>query len=112
MPKKEVERSEPKRSGARRSQIPIAKRIGKYQFTGEVEQQVESFKEYLKDQRQDPNTIRQKSNYAGYFLKWLETEHLQAENTRYNDLLNFVDYCRLEGKSKPHVNRIIASDRE
>jgi integrase/recombinase XerD len=83
-----------------------------YQFTGEIKQQVESFRNYLQKQYIDKNTIRQKTNYAGYFLNWLETEHLQPEQTRYNDLLNFIDYCRLENKSKAHVNRIIASIRE
>jgi site-specific recombinase XerD len=98
-----------------------------YQFTGEVRKQIESFKGYLsagqaglKRQHIDNNTTRQKTNYAGYFLNWLESERLQPQETRYNDLLNFVDYCRLEGdalsgvegKSKAHVNRIIASIRE
>lgn len=83
-----------------------------YQFTGEVKQQVESFKGYLKSRHIDDNTIRQKTNYAGYFLNWLESERLQPQETRYNDLLNFVDYCRLDNKSKVHVNRIIASIRE
>jgi integrase/recombinase XerD len=83
-----------------------------YIFTGEVRKQVESFKSYLKGQHMDDNTTRQKSNYAGYFLNWLESEHLQATDTRYNDLLNFIDYCRLEDKSKTHVNRIIASVRD
>ncbi len=82
-----------------------------YKFTGEVKQQVESFKEYLKDQSQDPNTIRQKSNYTGYFLNWLESEHLQPEETRYNDLLNFIDYCKLEGNSKKHINSKLRSIR-
>lgn len=82
-----------------------------YKFTGEVKQQVESFKEYLKDQRQDPNTIRQKSNYTGYFLNWLESERLQPEETRYNDLLNFIDYCKLEGNSKKHINSKLRSIR-
>jgi len=83
-----------------------------YQFTGEVKLQVESFRNHLQKQHIDKNTIRQKTNYAGYFLKWCETEHLQAPDTMYNDLLNFVDYCKLEGKSKTHVNRIIASVRD
>lgn len=82
-----------------------------YKFTGEVKQQVESFKEYLKDQHQDPNTIRQKSNYTGYFLNWLESERLQPEETRYNDLLNFIDYCKLEGNSKKHINSKLRSIR-
>ena len=59
-----------------------------YKFTGEVRKQVESFKNHLKTQHLNDNTIRQKTNYAGYHLNWLETERLQAENTRYNDLLN------------------------
>ena len=78
-----------------------------YLFTGEIKRQVESFKEYLRQKYVDKSTVRQKSNYAGYFLKWCETEHLQITETRYNDLLNFVDYCRLEGKSKQHVNTIL-----
>jgi integrase/recombinase XerD len=84
-----------------------------YRFTGEIRQQVECFKGHLKEQQHlDANTIRQKTNYAGYFLKWLETEHLQPQDTRYNDLLNFIDCCRLEGMSKTHVNRVIASVRD
>jgi integrase/recombinase XerD len=83
-----------------------------YIFAGEVSRQVESFKAYLKDQHQEKNTIRQKSNYAGYYLNWLEKEHLQAEDARYNDLLNFIDYCKLEGMSMIHVNRVIASVRD
>jgi integrase/recombinase XerD len=83
-----------------------------YIFTGEVRNQVESFKEHLKKHHIDKNTLRQKTNYAGYFLKWLESEHLQATDTRYNDLLNFVDYCKLEGISKTHANRVIASVRD
>jgi integrase/recombinase XerD len=83
-----------------------------YKFTGEVNGQVESYRNHLKKQHIDKNTIRQKTNYTGYFLKWQETEHLQVENTRYNDLLNFIDYCKLEGMSKTHVNRVIASVRD
>lgn len=83
-----------------------------YQFTGEVKQMVESFRDHLQEQHIDKNTLRQKTNYAGYFLKWCETEHLQATDTRYNDLLNFIDYCKLEGMSKTHVNRVIASVRD
>jgi integrase/recombinase XerD len=82
-----------------------------YKFTGEIKQQVESFKGYLKDQCQDPNTIRQKSNYTGYFLNWLESQHLQPEHTRYNDLLNFIDYCKMEGNSKKHINSKLRSIR-
>lgn len=84
-----------------------------YRFTGEIKHQVGRFQSHLKEQRHlNTGTIRQKTNYAGYFLKWLETEHLQPQDTRYNDLLNFIDSCRLEGMSKTHVNRVIASVRD
>ncbi len=83
-----------------------------YRFTGEIKQQVESFQDHLQSRHLDTGTIRQKTNYAGYFLKWLEPEHLNPADTRYNDLLNFIDYCRLEGMSKTHVNRVIASVRD
>jgi integrase/recombinase XerD len=82
-----------------------------YKFIGEVRQEVECFKDYLQKQHLDPNTISQKSNYAGYYLKWLENERLQAQNTRYNDLLNFIDYCRIEGKTGHHINTMLRAIR-
>jgi integrase/recombinase XerD len=84
-----------------------------YRFTGEIKQQVECFQYHLKEQQHlDTGIIRQKTNYAGCFLKWLESERLQPQDTRYNDLLNFIDYCKLEGMSKTHLNRVIASVRD
>ena len=83
-----------------------------YRFTGQVKDQVESFQDHLQSRHLDTGTIRQKTNYAGYFLKWLEPEHLLPQDTRYNDLLNFIDYCKLEGMGKTHVNRAIASVRD
>jgi len=82
-----------------------------YSFSREIKSKLEGFKTYLQKLGNDVNTIRQKSNYTGYFLKWLESERLKPEETRYNDLLNFVDYCRLEGKSKQHVNTILRAIR-
>jgi integrase/recombinase XerD len=75
-----------------------------YCFNTEVQSKLKDFKTYLQELGNGANTIRQKSNYAGYFLKWLETEHLQPEETRYNDLLSFIDYCKLEENSKRHIN--------
>lgn len=82
-----------------------------YRFKSEIQSQLKYFKPYLQELGNGENTIRQKSNYVGYFLKWLETEHLQAEETRYNDLLHFIDYCKLEGKSKKHINSKLRSIR-
>jgi len=82
-----------------------------YIFIGEVRQQTEGFKEHLQKQHLNPNTIRQKSNYAGYYLNWCETEHLGATEVRYNDLLNFIDYCRVGGKTWNHINSMLRAIR-
>lgn len=98
-----VERSEiPPRAGNKKPE---------YCFNTEVQSKLKDFKTYLQELGNGSNTIRQKSNYAGYFLKWLETEHLQPESTRYNDLLNFIDYCKIEEKSKKHINSKLRSIR-
>jgi integrase/recombinase XerD len=90
-----------------------------YSFNKEIESKLKDFKTYLQELGNDTNTIRQKSNYTGYFLTWLESESLQPEETRYNDLLNFIDYCKLEvnalsgveGNSKKHINSKLRSIR-
>jgi integrase/recombinase XerD len=82
-----------------------------YKFTGSIREQVEGFKSYLQKLGNQENTIRQKSNYASYFLKWLETERLLPEDTRYNDLLNFIDYCKLEGDTSKLINGKLRSIR-
>lgn len=68
-----------------------------YSFTKEIQSELQGFKTYLQELGNGENTIRQKSNYAGYFLQWLENERLLTGDARYNDLLNFIDYCKLEG---------------
>ena len=82
-----------------------------YNFTNEIKNQLKGFKSYLQKLGQDKNTIRQKTNYTGCFLTWLETQHLNPEATRYNDLLDFIDYCREEGNSKRHINTKLRSIR-
>ena len=98
---------------AERSEVPprAGSKKPEYSFTKKIESKLNGFKTYLQELGQDKNTIRQKSNYAGYFLNWLESENLQPEETRYNDLLNFIDYCKLEGNSKKHVNSKLRSIR-
>ncbi len=82
-----------------------------YSFNKEIESKLSGFKNYLQELGNGENTVRQKMNYAGYFLKWLENELLQPKDARYNDLLNFIDYCKLEGKSKKHINSKLRSIR-
>lgn len=83
----------------------------KYHFNRETKKQLGSFKEYLKSLGNSENTIKQKLNYTGCFLKWSENENLIPEDTRYNDLLNFIDYCKTKGDSKKLINRKLQSIR-
>ena len=72
------------------------KKDKKYKFGLEITKKLSSFKLWLKKLRYSENSIRQKSNYAGYFLTWLEKESLEPEAIRYNDILSFIDYCKSE----------------
>lgn len=91
----------------------------RYIFDKPIENKLKGFKTYLQELGNGENTIRQKSNYAGYFLAWLELENLQADETTYNDMLSFIDYCNLEGgglsgvegNSKRQINSKLRSIR-
>ncbi len=104
---------EPRNERDKLREIPptAGSRKKEYSFNREIQSRLNSFKSYLQELGNGENTIRQKQNYAGYFLNWLESEHLQLEETRYNDLLNFIDYCKLEGNSKKHINSKLRSIR-
>jgi integrase/recombinase XerD len=80
-----------------------------YNFNPEIKDKLKGFKTYLQELGNGENTIRQKMNYTGYFMKWLESENLQPEETTYSDLLNFIDYCRLEEKSTRQINSTLRS---
>jgi len=86
-------------------------RKSSYIFTSEVHTQLAGFRSQLKEKGYAPATIRQKCNYVGDFLQWLENEKLPWEQVRYNDMLNFIDHCRLEGESKQLVNNKLRSIR-
>ncbi len=82
-----------------------------YSFSSAIQSRLESFKIWLEGQRNEQSTIRQKLNYTGYFLSWMEGEGLTEPETAYNDLLVFIDSCRLENKSKKHINTMLRSIR-
>jgi integrase/recombinase XerD len=82
-----------------------------YSFNKQTQNKLKGFRTYLQELGNGENTIRQKVNYTGYFLTWLEKENLYPNETRYNDLLNFIDYCKLEGKSNKHINCKLRSIR-
>ncbi len=82
-----------------------------YSFNNAIQSRLKGFKTWLEAQRNEQSTIRQKLNYTGYFLRWMEGEGLTEPETAYNDLLVFIDSCRMENKSKKHINTIIRSIR-
>jgi len=86
-------------------------RKSSYIFTNEVNTQLSGFRSQLKEKGYADATIRQKCNYVGDFLQWLDQERLEWNQARYNDMLNFIDHCRLEGQSKKLVNSKLRSIR-
>ena len=88
----------------------MSKKTG-YIFGREIQNKLKGFEAHLRELGNAMDTVRQKMNYAGYFLKWLESENLQPNETRYNDLLNFIDCCKLEGNGNKHINRKLGSIR-
>jgi len=83
----------------------------KYQFNLQIVNELKGFEKIMQELGYGQDTIKQKSNYTGSFLKWLENEHLKPEDTKYTDLLSFIDYCKLEGDSKKLINNKLRSIR-
>ena len=86
-------------------------RAASYIFNPEINSQLAGFRSQLKEKGYADVTIRQKCNYVGDFLQWLDQERLEWYQARYNDLLNYIDHCRLEGQSKKLVNNKLRSIR-
>jgi integrase/recombinase XerD len=82
-----------------------------YSFNSAIQSRLKGFNAWLEAQGNEKITIRQKLNYTGYFLIWMEKEGLQEPGTTYNDLLVFIDCCRMENKSKKHINTMLRSIR-
>jgi integrase/recombinase XerD len=77
----------------------------------QYKEKLQGFESYLLKLGNGKDTIRHKLNYIAYFFNWMESEHLSPNEITYNDLLNFIDYCKLEGKSKRHINGKLRSIR-
>jgi integrase/recombinase XerD len=83
----------------------------RYIFNKEIHGRLKGYGNFLQEIGNSETTTCQKLNYAGYFLSWLESERLLPGDVRYNDLLNFIDYCHLEGNSKRLINSKLRSIR-
>jgi integrase/recombinase XerD len=83
----------------------------KYKFNQEIKNQLKSFETHLKELGYGKDSIRQKTNYLGCFLNWLENERLKPENVRFNDLLNFIESCFAQFDTKKLINSKLRSIR-
>jgi integrase/recombinase XerD len=83
----------------------------KYHFEESINDKLTSFENWLKSKNYSQSTTKQKSNYTGLFLAWLETENLPEKEVRYKDMLNFIDYCHLEKLSPKQINTILLAVR-
>ena len=83
----------------------------KYHFEESINDQLTSFKNWLKSKNYSQSTTKQKSNYTGLFLAWLESENLQTAEVIYKDMLSFIDYCHLEKLSPKQINTILLAVR-
>jgi len=84
----------------------------KYDFESTyIKEETRQFKTWLQSKRFATDTTRSYTNYAAYFLDWIEREKLTIETVNYNNILDFIDYCRSEGKSTRNINCILTAIR-
>jgi integrase/recombinase XerD len=82
-----------------------------YNFSLPIRREVKAFGASLQGKGYKSDTIRQKCNYAGLYLAWLQAERMSPDQVRYNDLLAFVDHLRLGGRSPRCVNTVLLAVR-
>ncbi|WP_321308603.1 tyrosine-type recombinase/integrase [Marinifilum fragile] len=83
----------------------------KYHFEESINDKLISFENHLKKKAYSQSTTKQKSNYTGLFLAWLESENLPVKDVVYKDMLSFIDYCHLEKLSPKQINTILLAVR-
>ena len=66
-----------------------------------------TFTEYLQAKKFTAVTVNAYSKYNEKFLTWLADEELQAETFIYNDLLEFMRYCKNKGVTKNTVHMVL-----
>lgn len=56
-----------------------------------------NFNTYLLNKSEAINTIRTRENTVKQFTEWLKSEELTLKNITYNELMEYVDYCKQKG---------------
>jgi len=81
----------------------------KYEFNDpEIIVEQTNLASYFHRKKFAPDTIKVYCNYTGYFLEWLEKE---VKEIQYQDLLQFVIYCKSEGRNPRNINLILTGVR-
>ncbi len=82
-----------------------------YKKSPAVETQIAPFIFSLQQKNYHPDSVRIYSNYASYFLAWLEKENKTVQGARYEDVLSFVSDCQAEGRSSRNINLVLTAVR-
>jgi site-specific recombinase XerD len=72
---------------------------------------IEDFKNYLHQKNLAKTSIAHYTRNTNYFLEWLLQEDNSGENFTYNDLLDFMRYCKSEELSKKATSAILIAIR-
>jgi len=70
-----------------------------------------TFETYLKEEGLKSDTVQQHQFYVSYFLAWIAETSLALEQLTYNEILDYADYLKQEGKNINLVNRMLLSLR-
>ena len=70
-----------------------------------------NFENYLIEKQFDKTTIKKYLKQTDLFLEWLKNQQLKAKETKYNDILEFINHCKKKGKNTGQINYILVSIR-
>ena len=81
----------------------------KYEFIDpEIITEQRKLLSFLQQKKYTSATIKSYCNYTGYFLAWLDKE---PEQITYNDLLQFINHCRVAGRKTRNINTVLTALR-
>lgn len=70
-----------------------------------------SFKNYLVQLKLHSHTIAQHERYTLKYLQWLQTENMTATETRYQDVMAFIQHLQQQKQTINYQNKVLVSLR-
>jgi len=83
----------------------------KYRFKRAISKDLKTFIKKLKVNGYSDSTIRQKKNYAGIFLTWLNSQKINQGEVDYQNMISFIQYMKLNNYISTFTNRVLLSVR-